>query len=100
MSHTQLTHGPRGSFRGHAGRVATSALRETIHQQTVQRYWFSELPTWEKTLLAFDPTSLMVPTTSTRITANITAYSAISWPSSERRSSSKSRMGEYLARES
>ena len=31
MSHTQLTHGPRGSFRGHAGRVATSALPETIH---------------------------------------------------------------------
>ena len=60
----------------------------------------SELPTWEKTLLAFEPTSRIVPTTRTRITANITAYSAISWPSSERRSSSKSRRVEYLAIES
>ena len=77
MSHTQLTHGPRGSFRGHAGRVATSALRETIHQQTVQRYWFSELPTWEKTLLAFEPTRRIVPTTRTRITANMTAFSDV-----------------------
>jgi hypothetical protein len=32
----------------------------------------------EKTLLAFDPTSRIVPTTTTKITANITAYSAIS----------------------
>ena len=38
--------------------------------------------TCENTLLAFDPTSLIVPTTRTRITANMTAYSAMSWPSS------------------
>jgi hypothetical protein len=32
----------------------------------------------EKTLLAFDPTSRIVPITITRMTANITAYSAMS----------------------
>lgn len=42
-------------------------------------YWI-ELATLEKTLFEFDPTSRMVPTTITRITANITAYSAMSCP--------------------
>ena len=42
----------------------------------------SELATLENALLAFEPTSRIVPTTSTRMTANITAYSAMSWPSS------------------
>lgn len=36
----------------------------------------------EKTLLACVPTNRMVPTTMTRMTANITAYSAMSCPSS------------------
>src|SRR5437870_13695894 len=45
----------------------------------------TELATDEKTLLAFEPTNRMVPTTMTRITANITAYSAISWASSPTR---------------
>jgi len=40
-----------------------------------------ELATLEKTLFAFDPISRTVPTTITRITASITAYSAISCPS-------------------
>src|SRR5579864_6089578 len=40
------------------------------------------LPTLENTLLAFEPISRIVPTTITRITASITAYSAMSWPSS------------------
>src|SRR5579872_2490072 len=44
-------------------------------------YWM-ELATEEKTLLAFDPTRRTVPTTITRITASITAYSAISCPDS------------------
>jgi len=42
-------------------------------------YWI-ELATAENALFAFDPTSRMVPTTKTRMTASITAYSAISWP--------------------
>lgn len=42
----------------------------------------SELATLENALLAFDPIKRTVPTTSTRITANITAYSAISCPDS------------------
>ena len=40
------------------------------------------LATAENTLLALEPTRRIVPTTITRITANITAYSAMSWPSS------------------
>src|SRR5712672_1060421 len=45
------------------------------------RYWI-ELAVLENTLLALDPISRIVPTTRTRITASITAYSAISCPSS------------------
>jgi hypothetical protein len=45
-----------------------------------------ELATAEKALFAFDPIRLTVPTTSTRITASITAYSAISCPVSSRQS--------------
>jgi hypothetical protein len=41
-----------------------------------------ELATDEKTLFELPPMSRMVPTTRTRITASITAYSAISWPCS------------------
>src|SRR5215471_388536 len=44
-------------------------------------YWI-ELAAAEKALLALEPMSRTVPTTSTRITASITAYSAISWPDS------------------
>jgi hypothetical protein len=47
-------------------------------------HYLIELATLEKTLLALDPISRMVPTTITRITANITAYSAMSCPSSSR----------------
>jgi hypothetical protein len=45
-------------------------------------YWPIELATAEKTLLAFPPINRRVPTTITKMTASITAYSAISWPSS------------------
>ena len=47
----------------------------------LQRYW-TELATEENTLLALEPISRMVPTTMTKITASITAYSAMSCPSS------------------
>ena len=36
------------------------------------------LPTCENTLLAFEPISRIVPTTITRMTASITAYSGMS----------------------
>jgi hypothetical protein len=39
-----------------------------------------ELATEEKALLALDPIRRIVPTTRTRITASITAYSAMSCP--------------------
>src|SRR5689334_1899025 len=45
-------------------------------------YYCSALDVLENTLFALDPTSRIVPTTSTRITASITAYSAMSCPSS------------------
>jgi hypothetical protein len=44
-------------------------------------YWMV-LATDENTLLALDPISLIVPTTTARITASMTAYSAMSCPSS------------------
>jgi hypothetical protein len=43
-------------------------------------YWPIELATEENTLFELPPINRMVPTTNTRITANITAYSAMSWP--------------------
>ena len=46
-------------------------------------HWI-ELAAEEKAVLALEPTNRIVPTTRTRITANITAYSAMSWPSSPR----------------
>jgi len=45
-----------------------------------------ELAAAEKTLLAFEPMSRIVPTTITRITASMTAYSAMSCPSSSNQS--------------
>jgi hypothetical protein len=41
-----------------------------------------ELATDENTLLALEPISLIVPTTTAKITASMTAYSAMSCPSS------------------
>jgi len=57
----------------------SSSVRSYCDDSAV--YW-SELATLENAVLAFVPINLMVPTTRTRITASITAYSAISWPSS------------------
>lgn len=45
-----------------------------------------ELATEENTLLAPAPMSRIVPTTIARITASMTAYSAMSWPSSSPKS--------------
>src|ERR1051325_3283920 len=44
----------------------------------------TELATLENVLLACEPTRRIVPTTNTRITASITAYSAISCPESSK----------------
>lgn len=44
------------------------------------RYCAMELAVAEKALLALPPISRTVPTTRTRITANMTAYSAMSCP--------------------
>jgi hypothetical protein len=55
------------------------AQHGAFRQATGQRHWI-ELAASENTVLALEPMSLMVPTTITRITANMTAYSAMSWP--------------------
>ena len=62
------------------------AVRAT-HSKPVQSYvsekqavYCTELATEEKTLFALLPTRRIVPTTITRITASITAYSAMSCP--------------------
>src|SRR6266700_2927334 len=60
---------------------------EATHSKPVQSYvsekqavYCTELATEEKTLLVLLPTKRIVPTTITRITASITAYSAMSCP--------------------
>jgi hypothetical protein len=45
-------------------------------------YYWTELATCENTMFEFDPISRIVPTTMMRMTATITAYSAMSWPDS------------------
>ncbi len=50
-----------------------------VSRQLTLLYW-SELATVEKALLAFEPISRMVPMTTTKMTASITAYSAMSCP--------------------
>jgi hypothetical protein len=64
-------------------RISAPTLRTS--QNDGSGHW-SELATLENALFEFDPTRRTVPTTNTRITANITAYSAMSWPSSSRHS--------------
>ncbi len=51
----------------------------TAFRSTLCRYC-RELATEEKMLLALNPMSRTVPTTITRMTAGMTAYSAMSWP--------------------
>jgi hypothetical protein len=47
-------------------------------KRNLRRSYWTELATCENTVLALEPISRIVPTTITRITASITAYSAIS----------------------
>jgi hypothetical protein len=55
-------------------------LCERINLRVRGSYWPIELATEENTLFELPPINRIVPTTNTRITANITAYSAMSWP--------------------
>src|SRR5215472_15917443 len=63
----------------------STPARPTGGKTSVRRhrlsYWM-ELAAAENELLAFEPIKRTVPTTSTRITASMTAYSAMSWPES------------------
>ena len=52
-------------------------LREDLPQHRACPTYCSVLATLENALLAFEPINLSVPTTITRITANMTAYSAM-----------------------
>jgi len=51
--------------------------RDQSPEEQKALYW-TELATAEKALLAYEPTGRMVPTTITKMTARITAYSAMS----------------------
>ena len=72
---TKTASHPRGLRR--LLHSATRTITQLIFVSLHQHYW-SELATLENAPSAFDPTSRSVPTTITKITANITAYSAMS----------------------
>jgi hypothetical protein len=57
--------------------AAIAAQRTRDHQFTAGSYWM-ELATLENTLFELEPIRRIVPTTMTKITASITAYSAMS----------------------
>jgi hypothetical protein len=77
-----LPRQPRALFRHRIGRKAKPRLLsplQTISANKEPFYW-SALATVENALFALEPISLTVPITNTRMTANITAYSAMSCP--------------------
>jgi hypothetical protein len=49
-----------------------------VFSLNVSDYYWTELATCENTMFEFDPISRIVPTTMMRMTATITAYSAMS----------------------
>jgi hypothetical protein len=53
-----------------------------LEGKLLSRYCPIELAVAENTLFALPPINRIVPTTNTKMTASMTAYSAISWPSS------------------
>src|SRR5882724_9619486 len=61
---------------------AGNGISRAIEMEGLRTPYCRALPTDEKTLFAPDPIMRMVPTTTARITASITAYSATSCPSS------------------
>ena len=71
----------------HDREAAVSELNEQVvpRERTapgfVASYWIA-LPTCEKTVLALEPIRRTVPTTITKMTASMTAYSAMSCPCS------------------
>src|SRR5579872_2707611 len=67
----------------HVPFTATSVRKQTDTPDGAA-YCEIELATEEKTLLALPPIRRIVPTTITRITASMTAYSAMSCASSSR----------------
>jgi hypothetical protein len=71
---------PETSTGDSNGNQSRRVLEVATEDRAVQSpcYWLMALAVEEKALLAFAPIKRMVPTTKTRITANITAYSAIS----------------------
>src|SRR6267154_5991158 len=77
---------PRRDFRTNhsrqSGAIPIPAPCASPHRWS-DRYLI-ELATEENTLLALEPMRRMVPTTITRMTASITAYSAMSCPCSSR----------------
>jgi hypothetical protein len=57
-------------------RLNVSSLKDERGKASLLPGYWIELATDENALLAFEPTNLIVPATSTRMTASMTAYSA------------------------
>lgn len=82
-SHAPVEKGQRAARQelwntnGAATRERNSAPDLAILSSATLPHW-SELATAENALFAFEPISLIVPMTITRIAASMTAYSAIS----------------------
>src|SRR5262249_12250192 len=68
--------------RGYSIRKMASVSRFVCEKLRYKPCYFIELATSENTLFALDPMRRMVPTTTASTTASMTAYSAMSCPSS------------------
>ena len=68
----------RSKARSDACEFSHSSLDPSRAVDSKSCLYCTELATCEKTVLAFEPINRIVPTTITRITASITAYSAMS----------------------
>ena len=75
--HGSSVASPRGEALDSTTCAKAHALSNLFHVAGSITHW-SELTTAEKALLVFEPTSRKVPMTTTRMAANITAYSAMS----------------------
>src|SRR6266852_2854968 len=67
-----------GQLRKNGASSVRRAVRCLAANESLAALQCIELAADEKTLLAFEPISRIVPTTITRMTASITAYSAMS----------------------
>ena len=73
---------------------STVTRRKLSSQLATDLFQPIALATEEKTVFELDPIMRSVPTTISKITATITAYSAMSWPSSDKVENSIGALGD------